>query len=161
MEETSGCKTYDSRKDYGECLEEEIKNDLLSLLGCLPPWFTDYSSVCSPANVSETNYTKAFNILDRIADGHYESNCSKPCTTLTYESKHVQTGQTTDGESIWITLDREAWVSKTQLVISGFTLINRIGGGIGFWRNMLWLLLLIPSLLEFRKKLSEKFSNFV
>ena len=41
------CKDYSKAKfSYGHCLEHELKKDLLSLLGCLPPWFPKAGKEC-------------------------------------------------------------------------------------------------------------------
>jgi hypothetical protein len=53
-------------------------------------------------------------------------------------------------------------LSKTQLVVDGFTLFNRIGGIIGFCRNILWLLFLFSGLykiVEYVRKTVGAYNN--
>ena len=62
-----------------------------------------------------------------------------------YQAEHKSTDPEKGGAIVFI-FDQTAISSETHFVIDGFTLVNRIGGIIGFCRNIFWFLLFLTGL---------------
>ena len=153
----SDCKVYERIKDYGKCIEDEIRARVTKSLGCTPLWFTDTPSSCSPVNISKEASQMVHTTLIDMYNNDYPhlSSCKSPCKSVKYTAIHKNYDLAQDGGQLWIAFDQFAMLSKTQLVVDGFTLFNRIGGIIGFCRNILWLLFLLSGLykiVEYVKK---------
>ena len=54
---------------------------------------------------------------------------------------------------MFIVYDQVVDVTRSQLVIDTFTLVNRLGGCIGFCKEILWLTLLLAGISDIIKKL--------
>ena len=54
---------------------------------------------------------------------------------------------------MFIIYDQVVDVTRSQLVIDTFTLVNRLGGCIGFCKEILWVTLLLAGITNIIKKL--------
>ena len=86
-----------------------------------------------------------YNILFDIYAQSYPSKCKEPCTFHSYQAEH-KSKDPRKGGSIFFIFDQTAISSETHLVIDGFNIVNRIGGIIGFCRNIFWFLLFLTGL---------------
>ena len=141
----SGCKVYKKKDSYRKCRNDEIKTQMNDLIGCVPIWFTENPGKCELVNMSRDAAGSLYDTLFDIYSKHYTSRCEEPCTSVTYKIKHISTDPR-NGGSIFFVFDQSAVLTKTHLVISGFSLVNRIGGIIGFCRNILWFLLFLTGI---------------
>ena len=57
------------------------------------------------------------------------------------------------GMQMFIVYDQVVDVTRSQLVIDTFTLVNRLGGCIGFCKEILWVTLLLAGISNIIKKL--------
>ena len=53
---------------------------------------------------------------------------------------------------MFIVFDQMVDVSRSQLVVDGFTFVNRLGGTIGFCKELLWTVLLFGTAFTIGKK---------
>ena len=62
--------------------------------------------------------------------------------------------------TMFLVFDQLVDVSRSQLVINTFSLLNRLGGYIGFCKEILWITLLIAGLDTFFKSMLNYIINF-
>lgn len=67
-------------------------------------------------------------------------------TNCYYQAYHKSTDAKAGGYQMFLVYEQIVEVSRSQLVINTFTLVNRLGGYIGFCKEILWLTLLIGGL---------------
>ena len=53
---------------------------------------------------------------------------------------------------MFIVFDQVVEVSRSQLVVDGFTFVNRLGGTIGFCKELLWIVLMLGTAFTIGKK---------
>jgi hypothetical protein len=151
LQDDAGCQVYKNVDEYGTCRNNEIRSRMMNLIGCIPIWFTDKPEKCGPLNISRDLAGAVYDILFDIYAESYSSKCKKPCTSVRYQAEHKSTDPEKGGSIVFI-FDQTAISSETHLVIDGFTLVNQIGGIIGFCRNIFWFLLFLtglPKTIEF------------
>ena len=56
------------------------------------------------------------------------------------------------GYTMFIVFDQVVDVSRSQLVVDGFTFVNRLGGTIGFCKELLWIVLMFGTAFTLGKK---------
>ena len=92
-----------------------------------------------------------FDLLFDLYPGLYSSTssqCPLPCATLSYQAHHKSTDVKAEGMDMFIIYDQIVEVSRAQLVINTFTLVNRLGGTVGFCKEILWLSLLFGGIVN-------------
>ena len=142
MEDITNCKVYKKMDEFGTCKVDEIREKLTILIGCVPFWFTDMPGICGPLNISQSLAGSVYDMLFDIYAQNFPSRCKDPCTSVHYEAKHESTSPR-ETSSIFFIFHQKAILSSSQLVVDGFTLVNRVGGIIGFCRNVFWVLVLL------------------
>ena len=60
---------------------------------------------------------------------------------------------------MFLVFDQVVDVSRSQLVVDGFTFVNRLGGTIGFCKELLWTVLLIWTAFSIGKKFMNMIFN--
>ena len=103
-----------------------------------------------------------FDLLFELYSGLYtsqSSQCPPPCTSLHYQAYHKSTDAKAGGMQMFIVYDQVVDVTRSQLVIDTFTLVNRLGGCIGFCKEILWLTLLLAGITNIIKKLRGVLAN--
>ena len=108
------------------------------MIGCIPLWFTDNPTQCGPFTLTTEARTAVFDLLFDLYSGLYtsqSSQCPSPCSTITYQAQHKSTDVKSEGMDMFIIYDQVVEVSRSQLVTNTFTLVNRLGGCIGFCKG--------------------------
>ena len=108
------------------------------MIGCIPLWFTDNPTQCGPFTLTTEARTAVFDLLFDLYSGLYtsqSSQCPSPCSTSTYQAQHKSTDVKSEGMDMFIIYDQVVEVSRAQLVTNTFTLVNRLGGCIGFCKE--------------------------
>lgn len=116
---------------------------------------------CGPFSLSSERRNEAFDLLFDLYSGLYtaqSSQCLLPCSSLQYQAYHKSTDAKADGFQMFIIYDQIVDVSRSQLVINTFTLVNRLGGCIGFCKEILWLTLLLGGLSSLLEKINGVFA---
>ena len=143
LESASDCKIYKAQGEYRDCRVMEIREQLTDLIGCVPVWFTGAPETCGPLNITQSTARSAYDFLVDVYAQNFPSRCKAPCTSVKYEASHKSTDSRLDRNAIFLFFDQDVLQIKSQLVVDGFSLINRVGGIIGFCRNLFWLILII------------------
>ena len=110
---------------------------------------------CGPFSLSNEERRSVFDLLFDLYTGLYSSTssqCPLPCATLSYQAHHKSTDVKAEGMDMFIIYDQIVEVSRAQLVINTFTLINRLGGTVGFCKEILWVILLVAGLPDLVRK---------
>ena len=111
---------------------------------------------CGPFSLASDLRNTVFDLLFELYSGLYtsqSSQCAPPCTSLQYTAYHKSTDAKAGGMQMFIVYDQVVDVTRSQLVIDTFTLVNRLGGCIGFCKEILWLTLLLTGITNIIKKL--------
>ena len=148
LESASDCKIYKAQGEYRDCRVMEIREQLTDLIGCVPVWFTGAPETCGPLNITQSTARSAYDFLVDVYAQNFPSRCKVHCTSVKFEASHKSTASTLDRNAIFLFFDQDVLQIKSQLVVDGLSLINRIGGIIGFFRNLLWLLLIITGVFK-------------
>ena len=74
---------------------------------------------------------------------------------MVYQAYHKSTDAKAGGFQMFLVYEQIVEVSRSQLVINTFTLVNRLGGCIGFCKEILWLTLLIGGLTTVLEKIRQ------
>ena len=143
LESASDCKVYKAQSEYRDCRVMEIREHLTDLIGCVPLWFTGAPKTCGPLNITQSTARSAYDFLVDVYTQNFHSRCKAPCTSVKYEASHKSTDSRLDRNAIFLFFDQDVLQIKSQLVVDGLSLINRVGGIIGFCRNLFWVLLII------------------
>ena len=94
--------------EYKTCLESEIQEKMMDLMGCIPLWFTNVPEQvtltiliirntdvqCGPFNLTTEKRKAAFDLLFDLYYGLYttqSSKCLLPCITPQYRAYHRST----------------------------------------------------------------------
>ena len=148
----SNCKNYAKDKSFGNCLEKDVQDTLIPLLGCIPLWFPsgNFKSCDRKLNLSLTTQEE---LLSLFADVHLDNvdafSCALPCESISIWSELVMEDKATDNNYISIRL-----IQNLEEVITNISfdflhgLLPAIGGDIGLTRNVLWIFLLFTTLLD-------------
>ena len=128
---------------------------MVSMLGCVPLWFTDSPGPCGPLNISREAVTSAYDLFYGLYIGKYPSRCKHPCNRVHYKVSHKSKDPKENGRQLFIVFRQEVDVVRTQLVINTFNLVTRIGGLIGFCKEVLWIILLTAGTYQFFLKMSS------
>ena len=139
-------------RSYENCVETEIQEYFLSLIGCIPLWFTDFPEKCGPLDLSRETILTVYDLFFGLYIGNYPTRCKPPCTTVHYEISYTSMDPKKDGRQMFIVFDQKVEVVKTQLVINMLSLVNRMGGIIGFCKEVLWILLILTGAYTAWKK---------
>ena len=135
-----------------------IHNRFFKLLSAHPPTHLTCEIIfqCGPFSLASDLRNTLFDLLFELYSGLYTSQstqCSPPCTSLHYQAYHKSTDAKAGGMQMFIVYDQVVDVTRSQLVIDTFTLVNRLGGCIGFCKEILWLTLLLAGISDIIKKL--------
>ena len=110
---------------------------------------------CGPFPLTSELRNTVFDLLFELYSGLYtsqSSQCAPPCTSLHYQAYHKSTDAKAGGMQMFIIYDQVVDVTRSQLVIDTFTLVNRLGGCIGFCKELLWVTLLLAGITNIIKK---------
>ena len=136
------CRTYQKHYSYANCLEERYVSQVQSMLGCIPPWLADNSSLwCNQIFENITSSRKAdiqfllANILDGFAD---DGECFPPCSKMTFNSRLTRFDPRDDRIGLFIQFEEKIKTVGVTFVINEVTLLTRIGGIIGVGKEILW-----------------------
>ena len=102
---------------------------------------------CGPLKYNSSDLRdKSYQLLFDIYTGIYvtkKTKCKAPCTELEYQVFHRGTDVRKGGYAMYLVFDQVVDVSRSQLVVDGLTLLNRLGGTIGFCKELLWSVCLL------------------
>ena len=136
------CRTYQKPYSYANCLEERYVSQVQSMLGCIPPWLADNSSLwCNQIFENITGSRKEdiqfllANILDGFAD---DGECFPPCSKMTFNSRLTRFDPRDDRIGLFIQFEEKIKTVGVTFVINEVTLLTRIGGIIGVGKEILW-----------------------
>ena len=151
-----GCKDY-SGNSFENCLEEKVKSTCLSILSCVPFWFTDNEEeMCNRSIIiSETDqkFLAAF-----FTDIHVDNigafpSCPMPCNSKTVHAEMVMEDEAVMDDYISIRLDQQLEIQLIKLSFDFFHgLLPAIGGDLGLTRNLLWLCITLTAWIEISKR---------
>lgn len=146
------CRTYKKDFGYANCLEERYVSQVQSVLGCIPPWLSDNSSLwCNQIFENITGSKKKdiqfllANILDGFAD---DGECFSPCSKLTFNSRLTRFDPRDDKLGIFIQFEEKMKTVGVSFIINEITLLTRIGGIIGVGKEILWAILFLIGFLR-------------
>ena len=136
------CRTYKKDFRYANCLEERYVSQVQSMLGCIPPWLSDNSSLwCNQifenitGNKKEDIQFLLTNILDGFAD---DGECLPPCSKMTFNSRLTRFDPRDDRIGLFIQFEKKIKTVGVTFIIDEITLLTRIGGIIGVGKEILW-----------------------
>ena len=110
--------------------------------------------------MKETEYKRGFQLLFDVYTGLYtsrNSECRVPCDEVEYQVFHRSTDTREGGYTMFLVFDQVVDVSRSHLVVDGLTFVNRLGGTIGFCKELLWTILMFGSFISFTKKFLHMF----
>ena len=113
---------------------------------------------CGPFSLTSEERRSVFDLLFDLYTGLYSSTssqCPLPCATLSYQAHHKSTDVKAEGMDMFIIYDQIVEVSRAQLVINTFTLVNRLGGTVGFCKEILWLSLLVGGIVSLTQHITQ------
>ena len=146
------CKDY-STGSFGNCLEKEVQNTCLSILACVPFWFTDERGKTCDRNFNNLSISKQISLGAFLADIHVDNveafSCQIPCKSVTVDAEMVMEDNAVSENYISIRMNQKKETIKTRLsfdFLHGF--LPAIGGDLGLTRNLLWLSIAFMALLK-------------
>ena len=129
---------------------------------------------CGPLRLKDDERNYIFNLFYGIYSDLYNSKCSSPCFNVEYEALSVVrnpiTGELNNiskeiraidlhimlhsgGFETYIRFDPVVDIYKSKLEVNIFSLFIRLGGIIGFCKNLLWVLLFSGTIVSLWKKI--------
>ena len=84
------CTDYSKlNTSYGDCLTKALKLELLHLIGCLPPWFSDQNQTCNQelTNIKEAKKAKLANLTQELyfmQDLSLKMKCLPSCKKMVF-----------------------------------------------------------------------------
>ena len=127
-EQLNDCKVYDDAvDDYATCYERELVSTFTVLLNCSPPWFTDArDEICNKKFDLSSELAEAVGMVffDLFA-GTFSSNCSPPCTSITYVAKYIRSEPVVDTSRIYINIPRSVQLIQEKITVDTLSFITR------------------------------------
>ena len=153
--EGTGCTDYEKlNKSYGDCIEEALENKLLDWYGCLPPWFSNNTSlICEDAlDIAYDHADNSHDEMYRLAANQklkVFKQCMKPCLSMGLKLKelHALTKYVEYAGAEIDFNDKKITINKDVLAYDSFSLIVDLGSSLGLWLG-LSALSIFDSLLE-------------
>ena len=146
------CRIYKMDFGYENCLEERYVSKVQNMLGCIPPWLSDNSSLwCNQTfeNITDSNKNDIQNLLANILDGFADDgDCFSPCSKMTFNSRLTGFDPRKKKLGIFIQYEEKMKTVGVSFIINEITLLTRIGGIIGVGKEILWAIVFFIGLLK-------------
>ena len=161
-------------REYKTCLESEIQDKMMDLIGCIPPWFTDKYKQVSSGLLYSHNYLLSFLFSVVLSICHWRLNRKFRIPFLTSMKTFIHLSlnpachlvktlsielfieamiqnqaensyfyiyllSCPGGYQMFLIFDQVVELYKSHLVIDNFTLFTRLGGEVGFCKEILWV----------------------
>ena len=149
---------------YGECIENEFKNELLSWFGCLPPWFPNkvQNLECSDVVAAKTPGFDALVEIIKLIKGLdllVAESCMPPCTTMSWKLKELYHQTNVEKYSyIELKIMDKIFVHTDVCAYDVFSLVVDLGSSIGPWLG-LSAIGIFDYLIDFYTFVLSKFTN--
>ena len=135
-----------SHNKFAECADSQVKTRLISLLGCIPPWISNFKNVtyCNQDLVYNTNShmsvardtLKIFynQVRNMKVDIDLESECNLPCKKMLFNVQKIGY-EIADIEENWINImfDEEVTILEEKSNYTELDLIVDAGSSLGLW----------------------------
>ena len=141
--EKNSCKAYNTDDGYKQCVETAVRQQMVDLLGCIPPWMTKLGNenICyhdvqfNDLEQAKQVRSKLQLLMQRIAySGFNDFGCKLPCTQLhldVQQLKRVFKGN----HWVWVEIQFEDSVKvyEEENNYTFFDLMVEVGSSLGLW----------------------------
>ena len=148
----SGCKNYGKSYEYIQCIDKNMKSNLMDMIGCIPPWLVtdqDNDKLCpNIMDIDSIERTKDIqtNLYDFLADIKLQKSsirlesgnaCIEPCSKIYVyaEPGYESTGDFTKNY-IRFLFEDVAEIHEDTTNYDGFNLVVDIGSSMGLWTGV-------------------------
>ena len=134
------CVDYPTQthRSYTECVDAELRAEMLSALGCMVPWMStqDHCTGLIQRSPKQENFNKKFlSIIRRSWGGiQYKSHfCPLSCTLVSAHAMFQQEGIGTNINRILLDFEEDMKIENILLEYSFTALLVEIGSCLGLW----------------------------
>ena len=134
------CVSYPTsrHKSYSDCVDAELREQILPALGCMVPWMSKLDHCTEPLQKLPEHESVAqmlFSLSYRAWGGiQYKSNvCPLPCTLVSTHATFQQSGSGFSENGIFLHFEDDIKVENIVLAYDFAALLVEIGSSLGLW----------------------------
>ena len=139
------CTDYPSQthQNYAACIDAEMRERILPVLGCMVPWMAQANS-CQGPFLRLPEHKDLLDwifvmVLNSIGGKQYESKkCPLPCKILSVKSTFLQTEELPEGDANYFILffSNDVQVRRIVLAYGLDDLLVEVGSCLGLWLGL-------------------------
>ena len=130
-------RTYES---YADCVDAEMKEKILPVLGCMIPWISDNNTCLGPIHrmpKHESLLQWIYEIVDDAFGGiqYHSESCPLPCSTVSLHVTYLHSGDYVTN-NIALYFAKKVKVETIVLAYDFTALLVEIGSCLGLWLGL-------------------------
>ena len=141
--EGRSCTDY-SKYDtsYGKCIEKSLKDKLVQVYGCLPPWFIIDNSKSTCTEVKRPGQHMIDEIANEIKrlelgfEMQLFHNCLPPCLEMRAKLRRKSVGDMVDSAHVVIEANKEVVIYTDVYAFDMFNMMIDIGSALSLWLGL-------------------------